>query len=196
MPKIRKIAERKERGATAEELEKLGLKAIDASGVFGGLSPVPANRIVQLEAWVMDLTALARKIIAVDSQDDPQYQLLADLADDLLGVQEVCSPSELVERITQHDLKQRQLIQKLGSIIDNIVEEYAERTPDGTGVCYLQNGELILLGYPRGEDEDHNCDAMGCSSVSHVVERRKLTPEQLERLQRGERVGLSEDDDA
>lgn len=37
---------------------------------------------------------------------------------------------------------------------------------------YLYNGEIIVMGMP-GEDEEetHNCDVMGCSSVSHVLYR-------------------------
>ena len=73
-----------------------------------------------------------------------------------------------------------------------------ERTPDGTQLCYLCDGVLVLLGDPGPEeDEDspdyHNCDAMGCGTLSHVKERRVLTAEQMERLGRGERVGLSGD---
>lgn len=36
--------------------------------------------------------------------------------------------------------------------------------------CYETETEIIVLGYP-GDDESHNCDEMGCSSVSHVLYR-------------------------
>lgn len=39
---------------------------------------------------------------------------------------------------------------------------------------HLTAGELIVLGTPDDEDESHNCDAMGCSSVSHVLFRFPL----------------------
>ena len=35
--------------------------------------------------------------------------------------------------------------------------------------------ELIVIGSPHG-DESHNCDAMGCTSLSHVLFRFPLTP--------------------
>lgn len=46
-------------------------------------------------------------------------------------------------------------------------------TPEGARqhTCFItEEGEIIVLGNP--EDEDHNCDAMGCSSVSHVIFRQ------------------------
>jgi hypothetical protein len=54
-----------------------------------------------------------------------------------------------------------------------------EGTPSGTRIAYLTAaGEVIVCGEPPPEtgDEDggHNCDAMGCSSVSHVVERYRI----------------------
>ena len=35
----------------------------------------------------------------------------------------------------------------------------------------LADEGLILIGSPNDEDENHNCDVAGCSSVSHVVYR-------------------------
>jgi len=46
------------------------------------------------------------------------------------------------------------------------------------------------MGEPA-EDSDHNCDALGCSSLDHVESRRRLTAEQMQRLGDGDRVGLS-----
>ncbi len=37
---------------------------------------------------------------------------------------------------------------------------------------FNDDGEVVLLGSP--ETEAHNCDAMGCSSVSHVIGRGKV----------------------
>ena len=46
--------------------------------------------------------------------------------------------------------------------------------------CYETETEVIVLGWPRdsvlgepGVDSDHNCDQMGCSTVSHVLYRFK-----------------------
>jgi len=80
--------------------------------------------------------------------------------------------------------------------VERLRAGFLDRTPDGTGICYLHDGQLILIGQPPDEDESeecaHNCDDMGCSSVSHVIERHQLTAEQVNRLAAGERVGVSE----
>lgn len=34
--------------------------------------------------------------------------------------------------------------------------------------------ELIVTGWPDPQDENHNCDALGCTSVSHVLFRFPL----------------------
>jgi hypothetical protein len=33
------------------------------------------------------------------------------------------------------------------------------------------NNQLLILGTPKEDDENHNCDAMGCNSVEHVLFR-------------------------
>ena len=37
--------------------------------------------------------------------------------------------------------------------------------------CYETATEIIVLGQPESEDESHNCDAMGCSTLNHVLYR-------------------------
>jgi len=56
---------------------------------------------------------------------------------------------------------------------DECREQLLKRTPKGTRIAYLTaSNTVIVTGVPvGGEGDDHNCDAMGCSSVSHVVER-------------------------
>lgn len=47
-------------------------------------------------------------------------------------------------------------------------------TPDGTKPLpvYLHKGKVVVTGDPIDEDKcEHNCDAMGCTSVSHVIWR-------------------------
>ena len=73
-----------------------------------------------------------------------------------------------------------------------------ERTPEGTRLAYLTGNELVLLGNPDPEEDldspdAHNCDAMGCGSMEHVVKRRRLSLEQMERLCRGEKVLLEDE---
>lgn len=49
-----------------------------------------------------------------------------------------------------------------------------DRTPEGTRIAYFHDGQFILNGDPEPSDDEetgHNCDAMGCSSVEHVIER-------------------------
>jgi len=42
--------------------------------------------------------------------------------------------------------------------------------PDGAKLveCYMFKDTIIVIGEPAG---DHNCDQMGCSSLSHVIHR-------------------------
>lgn len=42
------------------------------------------------------------------------------------------------------------------------------------GEAIITKHELLILGQPAPDDESHNCDAMGCTTVSHVLERRPL----------------------
>lgn len=37
--------------------------------------------------------------------------------------------------------------------------------------------EIVVVGSPDEDDETHNCDEMGCSSVSHVIFRSKFVPD-------------------
>lgn len=56
-----------------------------------------------------------------------------------------------------------------------------ERIPENALLCeaYVCNKELIVLGDPDwngrdGDESGHNCDLMGCGSLSHVVLRLPL----------------------
>lgn len=44
---------------------------------------------------------------------------------------------------------------------------------DITGV-FVSDNEIVVTGVPDADDENHNCDGMGCSSVSHVIFRANL----------------------
>lgn len=37
--------------------------------------------------------------------------------------------------------------------------------------AYETERQFIILGHPESDDESHNCDEMGCSTLSHVVAR-------------------------
>jgi hypothetical protein len=55
----------------------------------------------------------------------------------------------------------------------SITGEFHPRVPNGARLieAWESNGELIVCGSPREDDEEHDCDAMGCTSVCHVVLR-------------------------
>ena len=40
--------------------------------------------------------------------------------------------------------------------------------------AYLTEKEVIICGFPDEDDETHNCDQMGCSTLSHVMHRFNL----------------------
>jgi hypothetical protein len=40
--------------------------------------------------------------------------------------------------------------------------------------CYRTTNEIIVCGQPAYDDESHNCDEMGCSSINHVLYRFKI----------------------
>lgn len=39
---------------------------------------------------------------------------------------------------------------------------------------YVSNYEIVVTGMPDEDDENHNCDHMGCTSVSHVLFRSPI----------------------
>jgi len=70
-----------------------------------------------------------------------------------------------------------------GKIDVNIVKDFKEPEykkievrddliPEGAKLveCYLTDSQVIVCGDPC-DDENHNCDQMGCSSMSHVIHR-------------------------
>lgn len=42
--------------------------------------------------------------------------------------------------------------------------------------AYLTERECIVVGFPDENDEEHNCDEMGCGTFSHVIYRFPLKP--------------------
>jgi hypothetical protein len=47
--------------------------------------------------------------------------------------------------------------------------------PDGAQLaeCYETEKEFVIVGMPDADDEEHDCDAMGCGTLSHVLHRIK-----------------------
>lgn len=56
------------------------------------------------------------------------------------------------------------------SEMDRVPEGYV-----GLDICgaYIKGNEFILLGNPD-EQDNHNCDAMGCGSLDHVLIRCEI----------------------
>lgn len=52
-------------------------------------------------------------------------------------------------------------------------ETLTDRTPAGADAAqaFVHKGWLIVMGQPG---DVHNCDEMGCGSLSHVIVRQKL----------------------
>lgn len=40
---------------------------------------------------------------------------------------------------------------------------------------WVSDHEIVITGMPDDEDENHNCDHMGCSSINHVLYRGPLS---------------------
>ena len=73
--------------------------------------------------------------------------------------------------------------------LGNDLEEWAEIRvrkdfiPKGAKLveAYLTHREVIVMGWPAEDDENHNCDAMGCGTLSHVFYRLSLTNGQVQK---------------
>jgi hypothetical protein len=64
------------------------------------------------------------------------------------------------------------------------LKEYRDKNFDeftGTVLVSKDRKQILLLGAPddKPDDEanDHNCDAMGCSSIDHVIARAEVYSE-------------------
>lgn len=55
------------------------------------------------------------------------------------------------------------------------VEIRKDLIPDGAKLveCYLAEKQVIVCGDPN--DDSHNCDLMGCSTLNHVIHRFDLS---------------------
>jgi hypothetical protein len=69
---------------------------------------------------------------------------------------------------------------QVAALVDELVAQIDCRQLTGgfleleTGTAYITETELVITGQPAPDDERHNCDALGCSSVSHVIFRQRL----------------------
>jgi len=54
-----------------------------------------------------------------------------------------------------------------------MVKQQQEGVPKGYRKveAYTNGKEIVALEWPEDEDENHNCDALGCSSSQHVKYR-------------------------
>lgn len=69
-------------------------------------------------------------------------------------------------------------LHNLGNDLEEWVEIRVRRDfiPKGAKLveAYLTPREVIVMGWPGEDDETHNCDAMGCGTLSHVLYRLPL----------------------
>ena len=40
--------------------------------------------------------------------------------------------------------------------------------------AFISDKEIVITGAPNEDDETHNCNVMGCSSVAHVLFRARI----------------------
>lgn len=45
---------------------------------------------------------------------------------------------------------------------------------EGVESVYMSDREIVITGTPDDNDDSHDCDALGCSSVNHVLIRVKV----------------------
>lgn len=59
-----------------------------------------------------------------------------------------------------------------------IVMAAKDQIPDGCHLveCYETEKNYVVIGNPEPNDEAHNCDFMGCSTLSHVIARFPKRP--------------------
>ena len=54
-----------------------------------------------------------------------------------------------------------------------IIKVPKDMIPDGAELmeCYRTSHQIIVCGEPEENDETHNCDYMGCTTLNHVLYR-------------------------
>lgn len=54
-----------------------------------------------------------------------------------------------------------------------VISVHNDDIPKGAKLveCYETEKEIIVVGSPQSDDPEHNCDALGCSTLSHVLHR-------------------------
>jgi hypothetical protein len=74
--------------------------------------------------------------------------------------------SGLVSELFRHERAQLNDRNTVVSVPNNLI-------PKGCRLveCYETEKEFVIIGRPDPDDESHNCDALGCSSVAHVIAR-------------------------
>lgn len=62
-----------------------------------------------------------------------------------------------------------------GESVMDIPKGYKEIDFDSVTGIFVSEKEIVITGFPKSDDETHNCDYMGCSSISHVIFRADIT---------------------
>jgi hypothetical protein len=80
--------------------------------------------------------------------------------------------------ITKQEKNMRNLMDAIRACSDknySVIKVHNDFIPKNAKLveCYETDKEIIVCGDPKEDDENHNCDFMRCSSVSHVLYRFK-----------------------
>lgn len=96
-----------------------------------------------------------------------------DLRNDNYGVIAASAkPMTMGERISHAESAFLRDLDKMRNSHDIICVDKA-RIPKGSKLveCYETEDQFVIMGEPMEDDESHNCDSMGCTTLSHAVAR-------------------------
>ena len=87
-------------------------------------------------------------------------------------------PKDVLPEYRPNDGKHLPELHNLGNDFDEWCEIRVRKDliPKGSVLveAYLTEHEIIVMGSPEEDDEDHNCDALGCGTLQHVLHRLPL----------------------
>lgn len=69
---------------------------------------------------------------------------------------------------------QRQLVNQMNRVINMNLIPIGYKEIKNVDSVFISDNEIVVTGFPDEDDKTHNCDEMGCSSVSHVLFRTEI----------------------
>lgn len=174
--------------AMREAFEKWCATAFGASHVLWEGDPVaiipdgPEASIDLSSEWEAWQAASSREAAAVDDRTPAALEIVAKAAGyERAWIAPSGTPNIILERKHTTDAGMIQVAR-----LDLLVSPASPPAPSAEVVeapvrpgyerveAYMGNGEIVVCGTPEPDDESHDCDAMGCSTFSHVVYRSTL----------------------